>query len=470
MRQFRIALTVLFFTSFGTLSFAQTVSPVDFMRNNPRAALSNPAFFTQEFGYFDLGLGGINLSAQKIGLKYDSFFRFDEMGYPVVLDLNKGLNSLRKTNYINTSLDFDIFNCGRQTRYGFFTYSHRLREVESMRFNKDAVALLLQGNGDFVGTSNPAVVDLGVSARIWQEFNLGYQMCLTEQLNIGARVKFLMGYIDAKTQNAKVSLVTDPETYTLTLSGGYEARYTLPYEMEYVDGQLNITDRRFNVMNLFKNYGAGIDLGAEYKINDQFGVAAAINDLGFIRWNNFSMQVEGDVANGGSLYCDGDIVFPGLTPEQIDGMINDHEYLNRFLDSLSGYFVMDANRLESYTTGLNTTLVLQGYYDLTDQHRFAAQLMSRYTGMGFMPALTLAYAGAYGKYVDVVTTYTMMKGSYDNIGLGLSTNLGGLLIYVASNNLLGIFNPANATNLNFQFGISFTGGDKSERSDRIVLE
>ena len=85
-----------------------------------------------------------------------------------------------------------------------------------------------------------------------------------------------------------------------------------------------------------------------------------------------------------------------------------------------------------------------------------------------MPALTLAYDGAFSDRFDVVATYTMTKGSFANLGLGLSANLGGLLVYVASNNVFCFLNPANATNLHVQFGISFTGGDKSDRSDRIV--
>ena len=71
---------------------------------------------------------------------------------------------------------------------------------------------------------------------------------------------------------------------------------------------------------------------------------------------------------------------------------------------------------------------------------------------------------------DVVVTYTMLPGGCDNVGLGLSANFGGLLMYVASNNVLGFFKPANRGLLNAQFGILFTSGDLRDRSTTIVID
>ncbi len=470
MRKKRIVLTAFLLAAWSAFSMAQSVSPVDFMRNNPRSMFANPATYTAEFGYFDMGLGGINIGVQNIGLKYDRFFRFNEYGQPVAMDLDQGLKSLHRNNFVNTSVDFDIFHCGRRTRHGFFTYSHRFREIESFHYNKDMMALLLQGNANFLGEEHPAVVKLGVAARAWQEFNLGYQMCLDYHWNIGFRVKFLMGYADGKSRQLGATLVTDPDSYALTLTGGLDARATLPYEIDYVDGTFKIKDGRFNIMNLMKNYGGGIDLGAEYRFNDEFGVDAAINDLGLIHWNNFSMRLTGDVKDGGSLYHDGAFVFSGLTEEQVQGMIDDPHYLGAFVDSLSQYYDIQSEHLKGYFTGLNTSVMVRGYWDVTEENRFAAQLWGRYNGLRFQPALTLAYNGAFSDQFDVVATYTMMPGSYANLGVGLSANLGGLLVYVASNNVFGFLNPANASNLNVQFGISFTGADRVKRSERLVMQ
>ena len=85
------------------------------------------------------------------------------------------------------------------------------------------------------------------------------------------------------------------------------------------------------------------------------------------------------------------------------------------------------------------------------------------------PAVTLAYTGSFGDKYDVVTTYTMMPGSFDNIGLGLSANFGGLLLYIASNNILGFFNPANSSQIHAQFGISFTSGEFVSRAETVVM-
>ena len=469
MKQIRIYIAFFFVMTLSSVATAQFVSPVDFMRNNPRAVFANPAFFTSDYGYFDLGLGGINIGVQNIGLKYDKFFRFNANGQPTVLDLDQGVASLRDVNYLNTYVNFDVFNCGRRTQHGFFTYTHRIREYESLSYNKDLVQLAAQGNAAFLGESNPADISVKLAARAYQEFDFGYQMSLMEELNIGVRLKFLMGFIDAKTKVMNAKLYTDPETYALKLMTEASVTGALPYQFVMEDGKLQIVDRRFNPANLFKNYGAGIDLGAEYQFNDQWGAAAALNDLGFIRWNNYSVNFSGELQDNGSFYDNGAFVFSGLTSEQVNDIMNNPDYAGALVDSLTGYFRLTPQNLVGYTTGLNTNLMLRGYYDLTPSNRFLAQFTGYNLGLGMKPALTLAYAGSFAEKYDVVATYTLTPGACDNFGIGLSANFGGLLLYVASNNVFGFFNPANRGLLNAQFGISFTSGDRISRSETIIL-
>lgn len=470
MKQIRIFATLLFVVMLSSVATAQFVSPVDFMRNNPRAAFANPAFYTADYGYFDFALGGINIGAQNIGLKYDKFFRFNGNGQPTTVDLNAGVASLRDVNYLNTYVNVDIFNCGRRTKYGYFTYTHRFREVESLRYNKDMVQLLANGNSAFLGESNPADINIGLSARAFQEFDFGYQMSLLEELNIGVRLKFLMGFMDAKTQALNVKLYTDPETYALKLMSAANVNASLPVEIvNDENGNIRLKDNHFNPATLFKNYGLGIDLGAEYKFDDHWGAAAALNDLGFIRWKTYAINFSGELQDNGSFYDDGAFVFPGLTAEQVNDIVNTPGYVNGLVDSLRGYFQLQNQNLVGYTTGLYTNLMLRGYYDLTPEHRFSAQFTGFNVGLGMKPAMTLAYTGSFNERYDVVATYTMMPGGFDNLGLGLSANLGGMLIYFATNNLFGFFNPANRSMVNAQFGISFTSGDKISRSETIVL-
>lgn len=471
MKQFRIYTTLFLMMALSSVATAQFVSPVDFMQNNPRSTFANPAFYTKDYGYFDLFLGGYNIGVQNIGLKYDNFFRFNENGQPTTLVLDEGVASLRDVNYLNTYFNFDIFNCGRRTRHGYFTYSHRLREVETMSYNRDLVKLAINGNSAFLGESNPADINIGLSARVFQEFDFGFQMCLTEHLNIGMRLKFLMGYINAKTDVMNIKLYTDPETYALRLRPEASVTGVLPYEFVVSDdGEVRIKDARFNPVNLFKNYGGGVDLGAEYKFNEYWGVAAALNDLGFIKWNNFAVNFSADLQDNGSYYDNGAFVFTGLTSEQVNSIMNDPNFAEQMMDSLMGYLHYSPQNLVEYTTGLNTNLMIRGYVDVNPQNRFSAQFTGYNMGLGMKPAMTLAYTGSFSDKYDLVATYTVLPGSYDNLGVGLSANFGGLLMYVASNNVLAFFNPANRSMLNAQFGISFTSGTFTNRSEMVVVK
>lgn len=471
MKNIRLYITLMFVAVLTSSSMAQ-LSPVDFMRNNPRATFANPATYTVDNGYFDLAIGGINFGLINSGLKYDKFFKFDGNGYPTTLDLDKGIASLQNVNYLNTYLNFDIFNCGLRTKHGYFTYTHRLRETESLSFTKDLLQLIAQGNASFLGDSNPANIELSVAARVYQEFDFGYQMALTDHLDIGIRAKFLMGFADVKANALSAKLYTDPDTYAMKLAlDPITVRGTFPYQFQIGDDYaLSIVDRRFNPANLFRNYGFGFDLGAAYQINDEWGVAAAINDLGLISWNNYSVEFKAEVQDGGSFYEDGSIVFPGLNSDQLHGLLFDSTYVNSLMDSLSGYYQLSVNPLARYNTGLNTNFMVRGYYNITPEHRFTAQFSGYNCGLGIKPALTLAYTGSFGGKYDVVATYTIMNGRFDNLGVGLSANFGGILLYVASNNLIGFFNPANSSQLNVQLGISFTSGESTSRSEKVIIK
>lgn len=471
MKNIRLYITLMFVAVLTSSSMAQ-LSPVDFMRNNPRATFANPATYTVDNGYFDLAIGGINFGLINSGLKYDKFFKFDGNGYPTTLDLDKGIASLQNVNYLNTYLNFDIFNCGLRTKHGYFTYTHRLRETESLSFTKDLLQLIAQGNASFLGDSNSANIELSVAARVYQEFDFGYQMALTDHLDIGIRAKFLMGFADVKANALSAKLYTDPDTYAMKLAlDPITVRGTFPYQFQIGDDYaLSIVDRRFNPANLFRNYGFGFDLGAAYQINDEWGVAAAINDLGLISWNNYSVEFKAEVQDGGSFYEDGSIVFPGLNSDQLHGLLFDSTYVNSLMDSLSGYYQLSVNPLARYNTGLNTNFMVRGYYNITPEHRFTAQFSGYNCGLGIKPALTLAYTGSFGGKYDVVATYTIMNGRFDNLGVGLSANFGGILLYVASNNIIGFFNPANSSQLNVQLGISFTSGESTSRSEKVIIK
>ena len=101
---------------------------------------------------------------------------------------------------------------------------------------------------------------------------------------------------------------------------------------------------------------------------------------------------------------------------------------------------------------LNTNLLLRGNYDINPCNRVSAQLQGCFMHSGFRPAMTLAYSGSFFKMIDVCATYTMMKDSYDNIGLGLAFVLGTMNIYATTNNVIGLFKP-NVSAYNAQFGI-----------------
>ena len=433
---------------------AQQVSPVDFMKMNPYQMKSNPAAKLPYESVMSIAIGNTNLGLQHTGLRYDNFFDFDAQGVPTTLNLRKLANGLNESNFLGINSETQLFTLYRSIGNGMLTFDWGVKVRGDLRFSDDLFKLLAYGNSVFVGEGNPANVDVNLNLNAYREFAVGYQHNINEKLSIGGRAKLLFGLANLATSNANVKLFTDPDSYALRIMENVGVMASLPRVFTLENGVLN-ANGGFIWSDLFRNVGFGMDLGAEYRFNEHFGVMAAVNDLGFIRWKLNNVKLESKIEDAGQFYDDGSFLFNGLDTDQLQLIISDEYYRERFLDTLKQYFPMELTNADKYTTGLNTNVLLRGYYDIDGKNRFTLQAQGMFYNSGFRPAVTLAYSGSFFKKIDVCASYTVMKDSYDNIGLGLAFNLGVFHIYAASNNVLGLFKPLNTSALDAQVGIVF---------------
>ena len=448
-------LTALALTFVLASGHAQQVSPVDFMRLNPYQMNANPATDLPYQSVMSLVIGNIGLDVQNTTLRYDNLFEFDAQNRPVILNLRQFANSLKKNNYLGLNANLDLFTLYKRFDKDLWTFNWGVKVQGDVKYNDGLFKLLGYGNSAFVGEDNPVKVNMDLNMMAYQEWAVGYQMNVTDQLSVGGRAKLLFGVVDVKTDAFNAALYTDPDTYALRLKEQAFVKAAMPNAV-YVDetGKL-MGNGPFSMGELFRNPGFGIDLAAEYRFDEEFSAVAAIHDLGFIHWGKNNITMTSQLNDVGQFYDNGSFLFNGLDWEQIQLISSDESYSEQFLDTLQQYFQLEFAPLQKYNTALNTNLLLRGNYDLDDQNRFSAQVQGCFLGSGFRPALTLAYCGSFYDNLNVCATYTMMPHSYDNIGFGISAMIETCNIYLTTNNLFGFFKPLNTSRFNAQVGIVF---------------
>jgi hypothetical protein len=392
---------------------------------------------------------------QNTTLRYDNFFEFDAQDRPAILNLRQLANSLEEDNFFGADAHWDLFTLYKRSKHGLVTINYGIKFQGDTKYSDGLFKLLGYGNGAFVGEDNPIKLDMDLNMMAYQEFALGYQINVTEQLSIGGKAKLLFGFADVETDACSATLITDADSYALRMKENVAMRLSMPNAV-YVDelGKLK-TNGPFGVGELFRNPGFGVDLAAEYRFNSQFSAVAAVHDLGFVHWGKNNIGLTGQINEVGQFYDHGDFLFDGLDADELMLIAEDDLYREQFLDSLQRYFQLEFAPMEKYNTALNTNLLLRGNFDLDTHNRFSAQVQGRFMGSGFRPAFTVAYCGSFFNNLNVCATYTAMPHSYDNIGLGISAMIETCNIYLTTNNLIGIFKPLNTSAFNAHIGVVF---------------
>ena len=210
------------------LANAQTVSPVDFMRMNPYQMNANPATDLPYESVMSLLIGNVGFDVQNTTLRYNKIFDFDAQGRPAILNLTKLANSLKENNFLGFNAHLDLFTFYRRLNYGMLTVNYGIKVQSDAKFNDGLFKLLAFGNGAFVGESNPVKVAMDINAQAFQEFAVGYQINVTEELSLGARAKLLFGIANIKTDVFEAQLFTDPDSYALRLRENIAMKAAMP--------------------------------------------------------------------------------------------------------------------------------------------------------------------------------------------------------------------------------------------------
>lgn len=215
------------------------------------------------------------------------------------------------------------------------------------------------------GNQTYNIGDISANAMAYAEVALGHSRQLNDHLRIGAKVKLLFGAgrADLKLKNLKADLAQDNQW---TVSGEGVANVSLK-GFSYIESEEEYNDPNKGTYNKVDDvdvdgaglggFGMAFNLGAVYKINDDWTVSAAVTDLGFINWTN-NVQA----ANRSKSFT-----FKGFHDTSIkdEGGNTVDDQMDKYGDQIADFAnLKDEGDQGKRTTGIGATINVGGEYTL----------------------------------------------------------------------------------------------------------
>lgn len=217
-----------------------------------------------------------------------------------------------------------------------------------------------------IGNQTYEIGDINVGARAYAELAFGHSRDINEKLRVGGKLKLLFGIAaaDVQLQDVRADLA-GTDQWTLSAKGQADVSmkgFTYQSEVKEYKDESKGTYNRVNDVDVdgagLSGFGLAVDLGAVYKINEDWTVNAALLDLGFISWSN-DMQA---VNTGDAFIFDGfrDIDVSSKSAET--SMKNQgNGYSDQFADFAN---LKDNGDQGGRTTGIGATMNLGVQYNL----------------------------------------------------------------------------------------------------------
>ena len=282
--------------------------------------------------------------------------------------------------------------------------------------------------------------NISANGQAFAELAFGHSRQINEKLRVGAKVKLLFGAGrgDVNIDNVKADLAADDKW---TVSGHAKSEvsvkgFTYKTEEKEYKEEGRGTYQYVNDVDVdgagLGGFGLAFDLGGVYKINNDFTVSAALLDLGFIKWSNNMVAV-----NGGE-----EFVFNGFHDVAVN---EDHGGStmsmqgDKYSDQLADFAnLQDKGDEGGRTTGIGATLNLGCEYTLPVYHKITFGVLSstRFRGDYSWTEARVSANWTPLKWID--GGVNMAFGSYRNsFGWVVNFHPKGYNFYVGMDHTLG---------------------------------
>ena len=398
--------------------------------NIPYANYYNPGIRMPNNGMVGVAFSNINVSMFNSSIKYKNLFGSDK----TVIDAVKFVNSLDDDNTINANFSMDLVNVGFRVKKLFFNIDWRLRMTGEFGYSQDFVGLFVYGNAHYMGVDNPCDFSLGLDASVFHEFGISAQYEVNDKLTVGIRPKILSGIANIVMDNKDTKIFTDPNTYAISADVDLNIKMASllegnPQKLEDIGKMLDSVTSS-DMMDFGENIGFGFDFGASYTINEHFGVAAGVYDLGYIKWtdakvknvNKTAVTINDALFDDYSQLADFELDYKSMVQDIVDEVWGD------------GLLEQGAD----YKTYLKTRFMVQGYYELNPMVRATAIGQMYFVKGKVHPALTLAYSGNFWNHLSLTLNCTLSKYTGTAMGAGIGAHFGAFNIYAVTDNVLSV--------------------------------
>jgi len=320
--------------------------------------------------------------------------------------------------------------------------------------------LLWQGNGAFLGDKQ--TLPFGFNTSLYLERGLGLAYTLPKSnLKLGLRLKLLNGYVNYSTpSDTEATFLTKGPEDSYALEASYQSMMIRTSglvniadieegSMDYLDGFIDSDD--YTSLAMPANKGFALDLGAEYKIDSNFTVALAINDLGTINWTE-NVSTYGIRDSSGVGLPEFDLLDDDLADILVDTFNNNFDYykLN-----------------EAYKTNLPTRIVASLIYTpWDDKTDIIATLNSRIIQGEFRSGFGIGINRKLSPKFILSTSVTKMPQQGLNMGAAISATAGFIQFYAGVDKMMG-YSVYDLDWVQGQAGINLVFGSGPKRIKKV---
>jgi hypothetical protein len=354
-------------------------------------------------------------------------------------------DQMKEVNYVRVNQSIQLFYLGLTLGKSYVSIG--LHEVSELRMNYpgDLVGWAIRGPGspEYIGRplNLGSFYGKGVA---YNKTSVSIGRSFGDRLRLGARFNYLLGLGMAETTKLSGKLYVGIDSVTIQ-TGEIQANTA---GIDFFTSGGRTADDYVNYFVKTGNKGIAWDFGGTYQITKRLSVSAAVNDLGFITWKDYTKSYHVNPVT---------YTFKGI--DFLDYMGNSGSAnVNDEIDSLRALFKPTETTGEKYTSALIGKAYAGINYHVLGVNNLSAIVYFDLFQEKLNPALSVGYTMQLGRMLNATVGATFQNKKINNIGLGIALKLFKFQVFATTDRAQSIFYPARATRADIHAGLNLVFG------------